>query len=178
MWRFEGTRGRFRSWDSLEVIIRLTSEIKSPWLPLAHFHVQIGVLLPLLCWLPQLPQFGSMCCCRHCLLLPWLPLLPCFVQDHTSFLSVSLLFNTPIWSGLYSAVIVVSAIAAGSLSCHVQINVLLLSLPAAGSRSTREGTASLGVIPCSARWRKFTFRDLCVAVVTASPVACFVAVMA
>ena len=95
----------------------------------------------------------------------WLPLLPCFVQDHTSFLSGS-------------AVIVVSAIAAGSLSCHVQINVLLLSLPAAGSRSTREGTASLGVIPCSARWRKFTFRDLCVAVVTASPVACFVAVMA
>ena len=65
---------------------------------------------------------------------------------------------------MYSAVIVVPAIAAGSLSCHVQINVLLLSLPAAGSRSTREGTASLGVIPCSARWRKFTFRDLCVAV--------------
>ena len=79
---------------------------------------------------------------------------------------------------MYSAVIVVSAIAAGSLSCHVQINVLLLSLPAAGSRSTREGTASLGVIPCSARWRKFTFRDLCVAVVAASPVACFVAVKA
>ena len=147
------------------MIIRLTSEIKSPWLPLAHFHVQIGVLLPLLRWLPQLPQFGSMCCCRHCLLHPWLPLLPCFFQDHTSFLSGS-------------AVIVVSAIAAGSLSCHVQINVLLLSLPAAGSRSTREGTASLGVIPCSARWRKFTFRDLCVAVVAASPVACFVAVMA
>ena len=30
--------------DSLEGMIRL-----------AHFHVQIGVLLPLLCWLPQLP---------------------------------------------------------------------------------------------------------------------------
>ena len=81
---------------------------------------------------------------------------------------------------MYSAVIVVSAIAAGSLSCHVQINVLLLSLPAAGSRSTREGTASLGLFLLLLDGEN-SRSEICVlllAVVTASPVACFVAVMA
>ena len=80
---------------------------------------------------------------------------------------------TPIWSSSYSAVVVASQLSL--FQSHNKINVLLPSLLTQlplvqdnrdqwvrlASSPTRNGTTALGVVPCSALFRKFTVTSAC-----------------
>ena len=117
-----------------------------------------------------------MYCCRHGLinvlmpsLLPWLPLVACFLQDHV-FLSS----GSPLLPQFDQARILLSSwlpdcrcftfMFRSMYSCrhcfHSCRWFKITGINGCGS-PTRKGTAALWVVPCSARFRKFTIRSVC-----------------
>ena len=102
-------------------------------------------------------------------LLPWLPLVACFLQDHV-FLSS----GSPLLPQFDQARILLSSwlpdcrcftfMFRSMYSCrhcfHSCRWFKITGINGCGS-PTRKGTAALWVVPCSARFRKFTIRSVC-----------------
>ena len=122
-----------------------------------------------------------MFCCRHGLidillpaLLSWLPLVACFVQDHVFLSSGFLLLKNltqfdqahillSLWlPDCRCFTLIIKSMYCCRHCLHSCRWFKITGIHAHGCGSpTRKGTTALGIVPCSALFRKFTITSAC-----------------
>ena len=132
-----------------------------------------------ICVLLLLPLPCCMFCCRHGLinillpaLLSWLPLVACFVQDHVFLSSGFLLLKNltqfdqahillSLWlPDCRCFTLIIKSMYCCRHCLHSCRWFKITGIHGCGS-PTRKGTTALGIVPCSALFRKFTITSAC-----------------